>query len=93
MTKKYIVKLSSEVRQTLQAVISKNKSAGWKVQRAQALLKFDASPEGPAWPDSKIVEAFGGTTRSLESWRKRAVEEGSLAQAGRFAAGAHQVAW
>jgi hypothetical protein len=78
MTKKYIVKLSSEERQTLKAVIGRNKSAAWKVQRAQAMLKCDASPEGPAWPDSKIVEAFGGTTRSLESWRKRAVEEGPL---------------
>ena len=42
------------------------------------MLKFDASSSGPAWPDARIAEAFSVTTRSLESWRKRAVEEGPL---------------
>ena len=78
MVKKYVVKLSADERAALELVIGKGKSAAWKVQRAQALLKCDAGPEGPAWPDAKIAEAFGGTTRSLESWRKRAVEEGPL---------------
>lgn len=78
MTKKYVVKLSVDERDALKAVIRKGKSAAWKVQRAQALLKCDAGTHGPAWADVKIVEAFGGTTRSLESWRKRAVEEGPL---------------
>jgi hypothetical protein len=78
MAKKYVVMLSAEERSTLEGVIRQKKSAAWKVQRAQALLKCDAGPNGPAWPDAKIVESFGGTTRSLESWRKRAVEEGPL---------------
>jgi hypothetical protein len=62
----------------LEQVIRKGTSAAWKVQRAQALLKCDAGAEGPAWPDAKIADAYGMTTRSLESWRKRAVEEGPL---------------
>lgn len=78
MTKKYVVHLTSEERETLGRVIRDGKSAAWKVQRAQALLKCDAGPHGPAWPDAKIAEAFEVTTRSLESWRKRAVEEGPL---------------
>lgn len=78
MTKKYVLKLSAEERETLSEVIRKGKSAAWKVQRAQALLKCDAGPDGPAWSDAKIAEAYGMTTRSLESWRKRAVEEGPL---------------
>jgi hypothetical protein len=78
MAKKYVVKLSMEERGVLEGVIRKGKSAAWKVQRAQALLKCDAGAHGPAWSDAKIVEAFGGTTRSMESWRKRAVEEGPL---------------
>jgi hypothetical protein len=78
MTKKYVVKLNSEERAVLEAVIRKGKSAAWKVQRAQSLLKCDAGPDGPGWTDAQVVEAFGGTTRSMESWRKRAVEEGPL---------------
>lgn len=78
MSKKYIVCLTDEERVVLERVIRKGKVAGWKLQRAQALLKCDASDEGPGWPDCRIAEAFGMTTRSLESWRKRAVEEGPL---------------
>ena len=78
MAQKYVVKLSAEERGTLEPVIRKGKSAAWKVQRAQALLHCDAGPEGPAWVDAKIAEAYGMTTRSMESWRKRAVEEGPL---------------
>ena len=52
--------------------------ARWKVQRAQAVLAFDQSEHGLAWPDSRIAEAYGCTTRSLENWRKQAVEQGPL---------------
>jgi len=76
--KKYVLKLSVDERVTLMQVIRKGKSAAWKVQRAQALLKCDAGPDGPAWTDAKVAGAYGVTTRSLESWRKRAVEEGPL---------------
>jgi hypothetical protein len=78
MTKKYVLKLSGEERATLEAVVGRGKAAAWKAQRAHSLLKCDAGPEGPAWTDKQIAEAFGCTTRSLESWRKRAVEEGPL---------------
>ena len=78
MTKKYVVHLMAAERETLHAVIRERKSAAWKVQRSHALLMCDAGPHGPAWPDAKIAEAFGCTTRSLESWRKRAVDEGPL---------------
>ena len=78
MTKKYVVCLMPDERGVLMELIRKGKAAAWKVQRAQALLKCDAGAEGPRWPDSQIAEAFGTTTRSLESWRKRAVEEGPL---------------
>src|ERR1700730_8410484 len=76
--KKYVLKLGADERATLMQVIRKGKSAAWKVQRAQALLKCDAGPDGPAWTDAKVAAAYGVTTRSLESWRKRAVEEGPL---------------
>jgi hypothetical protein len=79
MAKKYALKLTAEEREELTRLIRKGKVAGWKLLRAQALLKCDQGPDGPAWPDAQVAEAFGVTTRSLESWRKRAVEHGPMA--------------
>jgi transposase len=62
----------------VQEVVRSGKAAGWKIQRAQALLKCDQGPEGPGWIDEDIAEAFGCTRRSVENWRKQAVEEGPL---------------
>lgn len=79
MAKKiYIVKLIPEERAELETLVRKGKAAGWKIQRAQVILKCDQGPEGPGWIDVRIAEAFGCTTRSLENWRKKAVEEGPL---------------
>lgn len=78
MAKKYVLKLTAEERGVLDEVVNKGKTAAWKRQRAQALLKCDQGPEGPAWTDARIAEAYGCTTRSLESWRKQAVEQGPL---------------
>jgi transposase len=79
MVKKYVVKLTFQERAELEGVVRKGKAAGWKVQRAQALLKCDQSICGPSWQDREIAEAFGCSVRSLEHWRKQAVEEGPLA--------------
>lgn len=78
MAKVYVLKLTQDERGELERVIKRGKAAAWKVQRAQALLKCDQGPEGPGWTDTQIAEAFGCTTRSLESWRKQAVERGPL---------------
>ena len=78
MAKKYVVKLTLGERTELEQLVKKGKTAAWKVQRAQALLRCDQSPEGPAWKDEEIAEAYGCTTRSLESWRKQAVAQGPL---------------
>ena len=67
MAKKYVLKLTAEERAELARLVRKGNAAGWKLQRAQALLKCDQGPDGPAWPDARIAEAFGVTTRSLES--------------------------
>lgn len=78
MPKLYILKLTLEERAELDRIVSGGHVAGWKIQRANALLKCDQSAAGPAWPDERIADAFGCTTRSLESWRKQAVERGPL---------------
>ena len=86
MAKKYVIKLTSEERAELRQVVRKGKAAAWKAQRAQALLACDQGPLGLAWPDAQVAAAYGCTTRSLESWRKRAVAQGPLSLLERKAA-------
>jgi hypothetical protein len=74
MLKKYIVRLTDEERETLQQVVEKFKGCSQKVRRAQVLLKADA--DGPGWTDSKIAEAFGCRTKTVENIRQRLVTDG-----------------
>ena len=76
MNKKYVVKLTADERAQYERIVHTGKSAAWKIQHAQALLKLDQGEHGPAWSDERIAEAFGITTRSVGNWRKQAVEEG-----------------
>lgn len=75
-TRKYVLKLTAEERTWLEAIVGKGKAAAWKMRHAHALLKMDQGQDGPGWDDERIAQAFGMTTRSLETWRKRAVQEG-----------------
>ena len=77
-TIKHRVKLTTDERRELQQLVREGRSAGWKLRRAAALLKCDQGEGGPGWPDAQIAEAFEVTTRSLENWRKQAVERGPL---------------
>lgn len=88
--KKYVVKLTVEERAEFERVIKKGKAAAWKVQRAWAMLRCDQSEDGSAWSDEQIAAAFGCTTRSLENWRKRAVEFGPLSLLERASSGPRQ---
>jgi len=74
----YVLKLAREERRELESVVKSGKAAGWKIQRAQALLKCDQGSAGPGWIDDRVAEAFGCTRRSVENWRKQAVEGGPL---------------
>lgn len=76
--KRYVVRLTATERTELEQLVRRGKAAKWKIGRAQALLKCDQGRDGPGWTDAEIVEAYGGTSRSLESWRKQAVEQGPL---------------
>jgi hypothetical protein len=78
VAKKYVLKLTAEERVELEQVVKKGKTAAWKIQRAQALLQCDQGRDGPGWVDEQIAQAYGCTTRSLELWRKQAVEKGPL---------------
>ena len=78
----YRIKLTEEERSAFKDVSKgkrgRMKIAVWKVQRANAMLMCDESDAGPAWPDERIAQAYGTTTRSLENWRKQAAERGPL---------------
>jgi hypothetical protein len=78
MSTKDVVELTGEDRSELARVLKKGKAAGWKMQRADALLKCDQGPGGPGWPDSQIADALGCTQRCLENWRRQAVAQGPL---------------
>lgn len=79
---KYRVKLTADERAELKRLVRKGKAAGWKLTRARALLKCDESEpslvSGAGWSDARIAQALDVTTRSLENWRKQAVERGPL---------------
>lgn len=75
---KHRVKLTADERRTLEQMVRQGRAAGWKLRRAQVLLKCNEGKNGPAWPDASIAAAFDVTTRSLENWRKQAVEHGPL---------------
>jgi hypothetical protein len=74
MSKKYIVRLSDEERDTLRSVVKKLKGSSQKVRRAHILLKTDA--EGPNWTDGHIAEAFSCRTQTVENIRQKFVTEG-----------------
>jgi hypothetical protein len=76
MNKKYVVKLTGDERERYERLVHTGKSAAWKIQRVHALLKADQGAQGPGWDDARIAQAFGVTTRSLQNWRKQAVEDG-----------------
>jgi hypothetical protein len=78
MDKKNVVKLTVEERDELERVVRTGKAAAWKRQHAEALLKMDQGPAGPGWTDGRTAEAFGMTERSLQGWRRQAVEQGPL---------------
>src|SRR6476660_7988610 len=49
--KKYVVRLSVEEREQLEAVIRKGKSAAQRLLKARILLKADVSEAGEGWSD------------------------------------------
>lgn len=78
-TRKYVLKLTADELAWLDGIVHSGKSAAWKIQHAHVLLKMNQGEDGPGWSDARIADAFGMTTRSLEMWRKRALEEGPQA--------------
>src|SRR5216683_507870 len=56
--KKYVVRLSGEEREQLEALIRKGKSPAQRLLKARILLKADVSEAGAGWSDSRIIKAL-----------------------------------
>lgn len=74
--KHYKVNLLPEEREELQSLVSTGKAAAYKRTRAQIFLKADQGPDGPAWTDQQICEAFAVGRVTVERVRKALVLEG-----------------
>ena len=74
--KKYVVRLSAEERDRLDALIRSGKHSAQLLTKARILLKADVSEVGEGWSDSKIVEALDTSISTIERTRRQLVEEG-----------------
>jgi hypothetical protein len=81
--KKYVVRLSTEERETLEALICKGKHPAAHILKARILLKADVSKAGEGWSDSRIVRALDASPATVYRTRQRLVEEGFEAVLGR----------
>ena len=74
--KKYIVKLSAEERERLEAMIGGGKRSAQLLTRARILLKADTSETGDGWTDSQIAAALDTSLNTVFNVRQQLVEEG-----------------
>ena len=77
--KKYVVKLSAEERDRLDAAIRSGKHPAQRLMKARILLKADAGEAGEAWSDSRIAEALDTSLATIARTRRQLVEEGFYA--------------
>ena len=72
--KKYVVKLSLEERERLEAVISSGKRSAQLITKARILLKADTSDAGEGWTDGEIAAALDtsvNTVGTSSNFRRR----------------------
>ena len=74
--KKYVVKLSAEEREQLEAMICAGEHPAQSLTKARILLKADVSEAGEGWSDSAISAALDTSINNIGRTRRRLVEEG-----------------
>ena len=75
LVKRYVVRLSADERERLEALIRKGKSPAPRLLKARILLKADVSEAGEGWSDSRIVKALETSASMVYRVRKQLVEE------------------
>ena len=74
--KRWVVRLEAEERAELEQTVRSGKAAALRIRHANILLAVDESEESAKLKDAEAAAAFGVAVRSIESLRKRFVEEG-----------------
>ena len=74
--KKYVVRLSTDERAQLEALMCKGRRSARLLTKARILLKADVSEAGEGWSDSRIAEALDTSIPTIERTRRQLVEEG-----------------
>ena len=74
--KKYVVRLSGEERERLEALVRKGKNPAQRILKARILLKADVSGAGEGWSDSRIIKALDTSVSMVYRVRKQLAEEG-----------------
>ena len=74
--KKYVVKLSQEERERLEALVSSGTRSAQLITKARMLLKADASEAGEGWTDREIAAALDASVNTVGNVRRQLVEEG-----------------
>ena len=73
---KYIVRLSSEERETVEGLVRRGKVGAERRKRAHILLKADQGPVGSALSDSQIAAALEVGITTIHRTRQAYVEQG-----------------
>ncbi len=76
MAPRYKIKLTASERLELERLTKTDKTSARKFVIARALLLCDAGEGGPGWKVAAVADALGITTRSIEHFKRRVVEQG-----------------
>ena len=74
--KKYIVRLSADERETLEALISKGNHPASQILKARILLKAGISEAGDGWTGGRIIKALDTSATTVYRTRQRLAEGG-----------------
>ena len=74
--KKYIVRLEAAERERLERLVGTGKAAAYKIRHANILLAVDESKQDARLTDKQVARTLGVAVRSIESLRRKLVEEG-----------------
>jgi transposase len=74
--KRYVVELTREEREQLEALLKQERPAAKKRMRAQVLLKVDEGEDGPGWSHAQAADAFDVHVNTVTSVAKKLIEDG-----------------
>jgi len=76
LVKKYVVRLSGEERERLEALIRKGKSPAQRLLKARIWLKAIVPKAGEGWSDNRIIKALETSSSMVYRVSKQMAGEG-----------------